>query len=130
MNPIKLALPVALCSLVCSIPGAAQALHWRQPAMLPTAAAGYVPVGTVLPYLGPLTSDVITQNWRLCDGKVVDDPESPFYGDTLPNLTERRALVGMSPGAPLPRAGLRVAAPGAESKEIPVQGVFYIIRIK
>jgi len=59
---------------------------------------GGVPVGTVISWWRadastPLPSD----EWAIADGSIVNDPESPLYGETLPNLTDR-FVMGAAPG--------------------------------
>lgn len=67
------------------------------------------PVGTILPWFpgcyGPgesgefhdLTDQIaLADNWRVCDGTEVDDPESPFHGKKLPLLTNDNFLMGAS----------------------------------
>jgi hypothetical protein len=50
-------------------------------------AEGSVPVGSVIPFFGDLTN--LTDNWKLCDGALVNDPDSPFHGLSVPNLVDR-----------------------------------------
>lgn len=45
------------------------------------------PIGLIAPYFGDPGD--LPDNWMVCDGSVVDDPESPLNGKTLPNLTAR-----------------------------------------
>lgn len=52
-----------------------------------------VPVGAVLPFVGSL--DSLPPEWLPCDGRVVDDPDSPLHGAALPNLTDDRFLMGV-----------------------------------
>lgn len=52
-----------------------------------------VPVGTVLPYIGPL--DVLPSDWLPCDGRTVSDRKSPLHGVQLPNLNDDRFLMGV-----------------------------------
>jgi hypothetical protein len=59
---------------------------------LPVPPLGGVPIGSILPYIGPL--NLLPSGWRLCDGKVVDDPDSALRGQTLPNLVDQRFLMG------------------------------------
>ena len=51
------------------------------------AALPIVPIGTVLDWfcVDPCT---IPDGYALADGSIVDDPESPFFGVTLPDLRE------------------------------------------
>ena len=46
-----------------------------------------MPVGAVIPYIGEM--EALPPNWVLCDGRVVDDPESPYHGRRVPNLHDR-----------------------------------------
>lgn len=73
----------------------------------PPPAAGEVPVGTILAYIGPLTT-VLPQNWVLCDGRLVIDPQSPFNNRRIPDLTNDRFLMGVAANGP-------VAAPGGSN---------------
>jgi hypothetical protein len=57
-----------------------------------------VPVGSILPFIGAL--DQLPDNWQLCDGRHISDPQSPFNGTNLPNLTDDRFLMGVAPGSP------------------------------
>jgi hypothetical protein len=66
-------------------------LNFAPPAPAPVG----VPVGTILPYIGPLSS-VLPNNWVLCDGRTIADPESPFNGQRVPNLTDERFLMGIA----------------------------------
>lgn len=50
-------------------------------------AAGGVPVGGIVPFAGSAGS--IPSNWRLCDGSLINDPESPLNGALLPSLNGR-----------------------------------------
>ena len=45
-----------------------------------------VPIGIILPYVGPLAS--LPANWLPCDGRLVIDPTSQFHNQRLPNLNE------------------------------------------
>ena len=49
-----------------------------------------VPVGTVISWWRPDASTPLpSDEWAIADGSVVADPESPLYGQTLPDLTDR-----------------------------------------
>lgn len=48
-------------------------------------AAGGVPVGGIVPFFGNEAD--LPENWKVCNGSVVSDPDSPLKGVTLPNLT-------------------------------------------
>ncbi len=52
-----------------------------------------VPVGAILPYVGPL--DALPPEWVPCDGRRIADPDSPLDGVTLPDLTDDRFLMGV-----------------------------------
>ena len=54
---------------------------------------GGVPVGTILPYIG--TFDALPSEWLPCDGRTVNDQDSPLHGTQLPNLTDDRFLMGV-----------------------------------
>ncbi len=53
-----------------------------------------VPVGTILPFAGSL--DALPASWVPCDGRAVDDPNSPLHGSKVPDLTDDRFLMGVS----------------------------------
>ena len=59
-------------------------------------APGEVPIGTILPYSGSL--EALPSNWVLCDGRTIDDPESPLRGTAVPDLTDDRFLMGVGAG--------------------------------
>jgi hypothetical protein len=49
-----------------------------------------VPVGTVINWWRPsATTPLPSDEWAIADGSVVTDSESPFYGENLPDLTNR-----------------------------------------
>jgi type 1 fimbria pilin len=49
-----------------------------------------VPIGTVISWWRPdATTLPPSDEWAIADGSVVDDPESPYYGKQLPDLTDR-----------------------------------------
>lgn len=50
-------------------------------------SAGDVPVGTVLPFMGDVS--LLPSNWVFCDGTIIDDPDSPLDGQSLPDLRSR-----------------------------------------
>lgn len=78
----------------------------------PVPPLGGVPVGTILPYVGPL--NVLPDSWRLCDGAQVNDALSPFNGQRIPNLTDERFLMGVG-------ASPEVNQPGGRN-DIPADG--------
>jgi hypothetical protein len=49
-------------------------------------AAASPPVGAVLPYFGDPAD--LPASWKVCDGSVVSDPESPLDGVTLPDMRD------------------------------------------
>lgn len=53
-----------------------------------------VPVGAILPYVGSL--DSLPQGWLPCDGRTVNDANSPFDGKELPNLMDNRFVMGVA----------------------------------
>jgi hypothetical protein len=58
---------------------------------------GHVPVGAVLPWLKtfPGTPQALPEQFVECNGQIVTDTASPFFGLTLPNLNgENRFLRG------------------------------------
>jgi hypothetical protein len=61
---------------------------------LQTTAAGgsaSVPIGTVIDWWRPNDSFPVPDGYQICDGSVVNDAQSPFNGQTLPNLIGRFA---------------------------------------
>ncbi len=49
-----------------------------------------VPVGTVISWWRASNATPLpSSEWAIADGSVVNDPTSPLYGQTLPNLTDR-----------------------------------------
>lgn len=52
-----------------------------------------VPVGVILPFIGPL--DSLPEGWLPCDGRTVADAGSPINGVQLPDLTDGRFLMGI-----------------------------------
>jgi hypothetical protein len=57
------------------------------PSLSTNVVNALVPIGTVLPYFGNLTN--LPASWRLCDGSLVRDTNSPFNGQNLPNLVQQ-----------------------------------------
>jgi hypothetical protein len=56
----------------------------------PDAVPPGVPVGSVISWWRPDAGTLLpSDRWAIADGSVVADPESPLYGKTLPNLTDR-----------------------------------------
>jgi hypothetical protein len=58
------------------------------------SALGQVPVGAILPYVGSL--DTLPAGWLPCDGRVVDDSDSPFHGREVPNIMDQRFVMGVA----------------------------------
>lgn len=52
-----------------------------------------LPVGSIVPVLAAHAVS-IPENWRYCNGDVINDPESPLNGTRLPLLTDERFLMG------------------------------------
>ncbi|TBD34342.1 tail fiber protein [Rhizobium ruizarguesonis] len=46
--------------------------------------AGEVPIGGIVPFSGDPVN--LPAAWRLCDGSLIDDPDSPLKGQTMPDL--------------------------------------------
>ena len=58
--------------------------------MAPDAIPPGVPVGTVISWWRPDAGTPLpSDEWAIADGSAVGDTESPLYGQTLPNLTNR-----------------------------------------
>ncbi len=51
--------------------------------------SGGVPIGTVIDWWRPNSQWTVPDGYAVCDGSVVDDPESPLNGETLPDLQDR-----------------------------------------
>ncbi|MEE2830325.1 MAG: hypothetical protein VX498_14140 [Myxococcota bacterium] len=64
-----------------------------------TAGAG-VPLGTIIDWWRPNETVPLPEGYAVCDGSVIDDPQSPWLGETLPDLLGRVAL-----GIELPELG-------------------------
>ena len=47
-------------------------------------AFGSTPVGGITMFFGEV--DDLPENWKICNGQVVDDPDSPFHMEKLPDL--------------------------------------------
>jgi hypothetical protein len=54
--------------------------------------AASVPIGSVISWWRPDSSVPIPDGYRACDGSMIDDPESPYDGHVLPDLTNRFVL--------------------------------------
>lgn len=65
--------------------------------LAPDAIATGVPLGAVIPWWRPTPETPIPSgHFALADGSVVNDPESPFNGQTLPDLTGK-FIMGVAP---------------------------------
>lgn len=62
-------------------------LMWFAAATAWGQAPGTVPVGAILAWYGDPAG--LPPEWRLCDGALVNDPESPLAGHRLPDLRGR-----------------------------------------
>lgn len=94
--PAVFAISVALVAAQeanAQIPGAKEPSGTGPLPIEATAPLQGVPIGTVLPYIGPL--DVLPTEWLPCDGRIVNDSESPLRGVQLPNLSDNRFLMGV-----------------------------------
>jgi hypothetical protein len=62
-------------------------------------ALAYLPIGSIIAWHKNFpNTPPLPDGWMECNGQVVTDPESPYYGQTLPNLNgERRFLRGNIP---------------------------------
>jgi hypothetical protein len=48
---------------------------------------GQMPVGSITAFTNHLTgTPSLPSNWKMCDGSVIQDPNSPMNGQTLPDL--------------------------------------------
>jgi len=52
-----------------------------------------VPIGTIVPYVGPLGS--LPENWVPCDGRVINVAGSPLNGQPAPRLTDSRFFMSV-----------------------------------
>ena len=57
------------------------------------APLGGVPIGTIVPYVGPLRA--LPPNWVICDGAVINNPQSPLNGQPTPRLTDNRFFMSV-----------------------------------
>ena len=55
---------------------------------------GGVPVGTIVPYVGPVKA--LPPNWVPCDGRVISNPDSPLNGQSVPRLTDNRFFMSVA----------------------------------
>ena len=51
------------------------------------------PIGSIIAYV-PRPGLTLGSCWRICDGKRLEDLDSPLNGQTLPDLTDDRFLMG------------------------------------
>ncbi len=51
-----------------------------------------VPIGTILPYVGPLAA--LPAEWHDCDGSLLVDPASQFHNQHLPNFDAGVYMMG------------------------------------
>ena len=54
-----------------------------------------VPIGTILPFVGPLANSVLGDHWRFCDGTILNLQGSPLNGKRLPALHDIRSIIGV-----------------------------------
>jgi len=117
MKSIPLAAIVWLaCFCSCGAALAQQPSQQQQVGPYPVARGAPllgVPVGAVIPYLGPL--DALPPEWLPCDGREVKDPASPLYGKRLPNLADDRFVMGVD-------SAHRINSTGGRN-DIPADGV-------
>ena len=56
--------------------------------------AAHVPLGGIIPWAKSFTNnEALPVGWLECDGSVIDDPQSPFDGETLPDLNGDTAVL-------------------------------------
>lgn len=53
-----------------------------------------IPVGAILPFVGSLND--LPENWQPCDGRLITNVNSPFNDKKLPELMDKRFLMGVS----------------------------------
>ncbi len=80
----------------------ARHLVWLAAAAAGGQTPGSAPVGAILAWYGDPAA--LPAEWRLCDGALVSDPESPLAGHRRPDL-RRRVLRGAARSAPGEGAG-------------------------
>lgn len=68
-----------------------------------------VPVGSIISYIGNLQA--LPANWAFCDGRLINNPDSPFNGHRLPNLTDDCFLMGFEAANRVGQAGGNNAIP-------------------
>lgn len=76
--------PLFICILLTSLCPAANCGELTNIPPVSTKVLGLVPVGTILPYMGPYAS--LPSEWKVCNGEKVTDTESPLLNQNLPNL--------------------------------------------
>jgi len=52
-------------------------------------ASAQVPIGTIIDWWRPNADAVVPAGYQICDGSTIDDSNSPWQGETLPDLTDR-----------------------------------------
>jgi len=65
---------------------------------------GHVEVGMVIDWWRPDETTLQPDGYLVCDGSVINDPDSPINGQTLPDLTDKY-IRGLTNPAGLPAAG-------------------------
>lgn len=53
-------------------------------ALVAQRSAEDIPVGGIIIYVG--TEAELPENWKICNGQTIDDPESPYHQTTLPDM--------------------------------------------
>ena len=85
-----LAAALALCVMAPLAPA------FQKQTSVPARLLESVPVGTIVAWHVDLTgTPPLPSSWQMCDGQMVTDPASPYFGQTLPDLNgEGRYLRG------------------------------------
>lgn len=74
-------------------------LPWRPSQAVQQQTAG-LPLGTIIDWFRFDADQPLPRGFAVCDGSVIDNPESPFRGQSLPNLVDRFTM-----GVTLSRVG-------------------------
>lgn len=87
-NPRPTAVTPQAVQMESAMPGAERAPAPRVPGMVaPGPALVAVPVGGIVAWVNAMTNTpALAAGWMECNGQLVEDPQSPYYGQSLPDL--------------------------------------------
>lgn len=82
------------CLALCAMAPLAPA--FQKQTLLPARPLEAAPVGSILAWhVDLMGTPPLPSSWQMCDGQMVTDPASPYFGQTLPDLNgEGRYLRG------------------------------------